>query len=181
MATVLAETVVVGSIGRIYELRRTPKDDRANIDFSIAVTPRRRNSNNEWEDGDTTWHNVKAWGRLAENIEKSLKSGDRVIVKGYISLRKGYTKDNGEQVPDRNQLIAEFVGIDLTFDSAQSDRKSRGNGNSNSSSNRSSNGSGSSRQQQSKPAAAPAKSDDGLDDLDFSNSDLDLDFGEAPF
>lgn len=180
MASVIAETLVVGQVGKVYELRRTTKDGNANLDFSIAVTPRRRDENGEWGDGDTTWHNVKVWGRLAENVEQSIKPGDRVIVKGYISLRKGYTKDDGTVVADRNQLTADFVGIDLTFDPAKSERKPRGTGsyNGGGASRGDSNSGGASRKPAQAAAPAPAaKKEESFDDLDFGD---DLDF-DAPF
>lgn len=168
MASVIAEVTVVGQVGKVYELRRT-KDDRANIDFSVAVTPR-KNNNGTWEDGDTTWHNIKAWGRVAENIEKSLNSGDRVIVKGYFTLRKEFTKDDGTVLPARNQFVATHVGIELGFDPAHSERQSK-NGGAKSSSNTSS-------AQKSEPKAEKKEpvNNDSLDDLD----DLDLDL-ESPF
>ena len=40
MASVGIEQTIVGNVGNVYELRRVGKDNRAVIDFSVAVTPR---------------------------------------------------------------------------------------------------------------------------------------------
>lgn len=175
MASVLAEVTVVGQVGKVYELRRT-KDNRANVDFSVAVTTRRRDdSTGKWVDGDTTWHNIKAWGMLAENIEKSLKSGDRVMVKGYYTLRKEFTKDDGTVIPARNQFVATHVGLELAFDPAHSERKSKNGGSNGNYSNSTSSASQSSTQTKS----APAEDKNNLDDLTLDDDfDLDLD---SPF
>lgn len=173
MASVIAEVTVVGQVGKVYELRRT-KDDRANIDFSVAVTTRKRDdSTGKWEDGDTTWHNIKAWGKIAENVEKSLRSGDRVIVKGYYTLRNEWTKDDGTVVPARNQFVATHIGVEIGFDPAHSDRQPKSGG----SSSYNGNGNNSASQAKaSKPEPKVSNNTDSLDDLD-----LDLDLDDQPF
>lgn len=177
MASVRAEQRTVGQVGKVYELRHTKSSNQANIDFSVAVTPRVRNEDGTWGDGDTTWHNFKAWGRLAENAEKSLKSGQRVIVDGYWSLRKAYsyTNEAGEtvEVPARNQLTAERIGIDIEFDPAHSERKGKSEGGSYQ---KSESSAPKAKAPASKAKAPAPKATDSFDDLD----DLDLD-SESPF
>lgn len=171
MASVKNEQTVIGNIGNVYELRRVGKDNRAVIDFSVAVTPRVRDGE-EWKDGETTWVNCTAWDRLAENIEASfrdgdnVKRGDRVIVIGKVRTKPEYTKDDGTVIPPRDYVSVDYIGIELSFAPAHSNRENRSNGG----------GSNASRSERpaSKPAAkkpAAAKSTESLDDLD----DFDLD------
>lgn len=172
MASVKNEQTVIGNVGNVYELRRVGKDNRAVIDFSVAVTPRVRNGDN-WEDGETTWVNCTAWDRQAENIEASFKDsngdvkrGDRVIVIGRVRTKPEFTKDDGSVIPARDYVNVDYIGIELTFAPAHSDREARKS---------SSNGGNSAPSRAaSKPAPkkpAVKKTNDDLDDLD----DFDLD------
>lgn len=178
MASVKNEQTVVGNIGNVYEPRTVGKDNRSVIDFSVAVTPRVRNAQGEWEDGDTTWVNCTAWDRLADNIEGSfatgkgdsrqVKKGDRVIVIGKVRTKPEYTKDDGTVIPAREYISVDYIGIELGFVAAHSERGEGGRGGA------SSNGPA----RASKPAAKKpaAKKETSFDDLD----DLDLD-GDEPF
>lgn len=119
------ERIVVGNVGRVYELRKVGKDDRSVIDFSVACTPRKRNADtNEWEDGDTIWSNCTAWGTLADNIAETWNPGDPVIVVGRAEMKSGYTNKDGEEVPAREILVVEFGGHENSRFSSTSNRES---------------------------------------------------------
>lgn len=170
MASVIAEQTVVGNVGGIYELRHVGKDNRAVIDFSVAVTPRVLDGN-DWKDGDTTWVSVTAWGRLAENIEKSFRKGDRVFVKGRVVTKPEFTKDDGTVIPARPILTADYAGLEIGFDSASSDRVARGG----TSENRNNSGNRKATSPARKATPKPAPADDDLDldlDLDLDDDDI---------
>lgn len=158
---------LVGRVGNVYEQRNVGEKNTAVLDFSVAVTPRKKNGD-EWVDGETYWINVTVWNRLAENVAASLKSGDRVIVLGRTEMKPGFTKKDGTEAPARPIVVADFVGLDLGFDAAHSDRVSKG-GNAKSSSN-----SGSGGQKQESKKAAPVEEDifnedNGADDDGFGD------------
>jgi single-strand DNA-binding protein len=161
---ILATQTLVGSIGRKYELRTVGKDQQV-IDFSIAVTPRKK-VDGEWTDGETYWLTVTAWGRLAKNIDESFNSGDRVFVFGRTEMKAGYTNKEGVEVPARSILIAEFAGHEVSYNPAHSDRPAKGEGG------------GGNFERRSAPAAkaAPAKAapKPADDDLDFGGDDDDF-------
>jgi len=166
---ILANQTLVGSIGRVYELRTVGKDNLEVIDFSIAMTPRKR-VDGEWTDGETYWTNVTAWGKLAKNVSESATPGDRVIVIGRTEMKAGYTNKDGAEVPAKPIVVAEFVGLELSSHPAHSDRPARGER----SDNRSSAPARSERREEPKKAAAAAD-----DDLDLSFDDSDDEF--TPF
>lgn len=173
MANVYKRSEIVGTVGRVYELRTVGKDNRSVVDFSVAVTERRQNDSGDWEDKDTIWTNCTAWGRLAESISEGWKSGDRVIVVGRGSMKPGYTNKEGVEVEAREILIVEFAGHEDTYTPSTQERNSSGGG----SSQRSSGGSRTSRPAARQEARKPAPADDDLD-LDL---DSDLDDDELPF
>lgn len=105
------ERTVVGNVGKIYELRQVGPQKKSVVDFSIASTPRRKNAETqEWEDGETIWSNCTAWGQLADNIVSGWAPGDHVFAIGRIEMKSGYTNNNGEDVPPRENLTVEFAG-----------------------------------------------------------------------
>jgi len=162
---ILASQTLVGSIGRVYDLRTVGKDNQEVIDFTIAVTPRKK-VDGEWTDGETYWLTITAWGKLAKNVSESFNSGDRVFVIGRTEMKAGYTNKEGVEVAARPILIAEFAGLELSYHPAHSDRPARGER---------SEGrpAAASRPAASAPKAAakPAPKDD---DLDFGDDDDDF-------
>lgn len=162
---ILAQQTIVGNVGNVYDLRTVGKNNTPVIDFSVAVTPRKKNGE-EWVDGETYWLNITAWNRLAENVAESFNSGDRVILVGRTEMKDGYTNKKGEAVPPRAILIADFAGLEVSYASATSNRVPGGN-----------RAQKNERPPAAKPAAAapaPAEVDDDI----FADGDLDF---ETPF
>lgn len=118
---ILSTQVLVGNVGRVYDLRTVGSENRKVIDFTIAVTPRKK-VGDEWTDGDTYWSTVTAWGRLAENIAESFNAGDRVFVYGRTEMKPGYTNREGVEVDARPIIVAEFAGHEVSFNAATSAR-----------------------------------------------------------
>lgn len=79
--------------------------------FRVASTSRRMR-NNEWVDGTTTWYQVKAWRRLADNVADSIKRGDPVVVHGRLEADV-WTKEDGT-VNTQLVITATSVGHDLS-------------------------------------------------------------------
>lgn len=79
--------------------------------FSLAVTPRVRNSDGSWAYGVTTWVKVTAWRLLGEHVRDSLNKGDAVLVYGRLDTRR-WTDDNGHP-RDELSIEATYVGHDL--------------------------------------------------------------------
>lgn len=121
MAGVLANQTIIGNIGQVYEMRRVGSDNRAVVDFTVAVTPRKQ-VNGEWTDGITNWISVTAWAKLAENIKESFRSGDRVVIIGRTDMKPGYKNKDGVDVPARPYVVAEYAGLEVGNHPASSAR-----------------------------------------------------------
>src|SRR3972149_5984928 len=61
--------------------------------FSLATNETYKNKAGE-KVTDTQWHNLVAWGKTAEIIEKYLKKGSEVAVEGKL-LNRNYTDKEG--------------------------------------------------------------------------------------
>lgn len=169
MAANASSKTVVGVIGSVYDKRVVGDEKRSVINFSIATAIRGREGD-KWVDKATVWTNCIAWGRIADNIEKSFRKGDRVIAYGHEDVQKGYTKDDGTEVPDRIQLVVENIGVEVTWDPAHSEREVRDENDGGS--RRSSSGSAGDTR---KKPAPKKKQDDDFDDFDDFDDDDDDD------
>ena len=74
------------------ELRYTG-NGTAVASFRVASNSRRKNQQTgQWEDGDTTFLSVSAFGGLGENVASRFKKGQRVNIAGQLKQRE-YEKD----------------------------------------------------------------------------------------
>ena len=95
---------IAGNLGRDPEVKYTGSG-KALATFGVASTE--KFGENEY----TTWHNVKAWGKLAEWVGENLHKGDNVFVKGRFNLNKYKAKDGTpKQFPE---LAASFVSANF--------------------------------------------------------------------
>ena len=83
---------LIGNLGQLPEVRTTESGKKV-ARFSIATHDTYRNSNGE-KISETSWHNVVAWGKLAEIAEKFLTKGKEVAVEGKL-VHRHYTDKNG--------------------------------------------------------------------------------------
>jgi single-strand DNA-binding protein len=77
---------LVGNLTADPELRYTPSGlEVANL--RIAVTPRTRQEDGSWSQGETSFHTVTVWRDQATNAAETLTKGARVIVVGRPKQR----------------------------------------------------------------------------------------------
>jgi single-strand DNA-binding protein len=74
--------------------------------FSVATNDTYKNAKGEKVE-DTQWHNVVAWGKTAEVIEKYLTKGKEIAIEGKLTSRSYETKE-GEK-----RYITEIVCSEL--------------------------------------------------------------------
>ena len=61
----------------------------------------------------TTWHNITAFGSLAENFVNSVSKGDTVIVTGRLEQEE-FTKKDGTKGKS-TKIIAEEIGVSMRW------------------------------------------------------------------
>ncbi|MCU1691366.1 MAG: single-strand binding protein [Frankiales bacterium] len=103
---------LTGNLAATPVLRRTANDVPV-TSFRIANTPSRLDkTTGAWTDSPTTWFTVSCWRGTAENVARSLRQGDRVVVTGRLSTSTWTTSD-GEQRSGLD-IEATHVGLDLS-------------------------------------------------------------------
>lgn len=113
--TVIINQTVVGNIGRVYEKHTAGKNNNSVIEFSVCATRRAYNpETNDWQDKQPYWITCTAWGRLADNIEQSFRSGDKIFVHGRIEMSDPYEGKDGIIRETRAKLVAEAAGLEIS-------------------------------------------------------------------
>jgi single-strand DNA-binding protein len=83
---------LIGNLGQAPEVRTTENGKKV-ARFSIATHDTYRDSSGQ-KVSETLWHNVIAWGKLAEIAERYLTKGREVAVVGKL-VHRNYTDKNG--------------------------------------------------------------------------------------
>ena len=110
---------ILGNLTRDPELRFTPNGTPV-AGFGIAVNRRYQDKQSgEWVE-DTSFFNITAWFKLAENCAESLSKGDRVLVTGRLSQRSW--EDKNGQKRSVVEIVANVVAPSLEFASCKIDK-----------------------------------------------------------
>ncbi len=82
---------LIGNLGNDPEII-TMENGNKLAKFSIATNETYKNNEGE-KVTDTQWHNVVAWGKIAEIVENFLSKGKEVIIEGKLTSRSYETKE----------------------------------------------------------------------------------------
>jgi single-strand DNA-binding protein len=86
---------LIGNLGNAPEVRNTETGKKL-ARFSMATNEQYKNSKGE-RVTETQWHNVIAWGNVAEIAEKYLKKGAEVAVEGKLVNRSYIDKEGAKR------------------------------------------------------------------------------------
>ncbi|MBW2502931.1 MAG: single-stranded DNA-binding protein [Deltaproteobacteria bacterium] len=112
------KAILIGNLGKDPELRYTPSG-AAVATFSLATTERFKNRNGEQQER-TEWHNIVAWGGLAEICGKYLTKGKQVYLEGRIQYRSYDDRDGNKR------YITEIVANEMQMLSRSGDSSGSG-------------------------------------------------------
>ncbi len=91
MANSVNKVILVGRLGKDPEVRVTGGGQSV-ASFSIATNEKWTGKNGEPEER-TEWHNIVAWGKLAELCRDYLNKGSQVYLEGRLQTREYEDKD----------------------------------------------------------------------------------------
>ncbi len=86
---------LIGNLGKTPEVKNTETGKKW-VRFSIATDETFTNSKGE-KVKETQWHNVVAWGKIAEIIEKYLDKGSEVAIEGKLINRDYLDKEGNKK------------------------------------------------------------------------------------
>jgi single-strand DNA-binding protein len=114
---------LVGNLTADPELRFTPSGLQV-ANLRLAVTPRTRQEDGTWADGETSFHTVTVWRDQASNAVDSLAKGARVLVVGRPKERTWTDQDGTEH--HVTEVDAEELGSSLRWATAKVTRTNGG-------------------------------------------------------
>jgi single-strand DNA-binding protein len=98
------KVTISGNLGKDPELKFT-QNGQSTVKMTVATS---RKVKDEWV---STWHNVTAWGSLAENAASSLQKGDRVTISGRYDAREWEDKNGNKRTS--YEIIADDIAASL--------------------------------------------------------------------
>jgi single-strand DNA-binding protein len=78
------KVILVGNVGRDPEMKSLPSGTNL-ATFSLATSDRRFKDENG--NPRTEWHNIVAWGKLAEIVDRYVTKGNQLYIEGSIRTR----------------------------------------------------------------------------------------------
>jgi single-strand DNA-binding protein len=91
MSTLRNKVQLIGNLGSNPEII-TLESGKKLAKFSLATNESYKNLQGE-KVTDTQWHNIVAWNKTAEIIEKFLVKGNEVAIEGKLTTRTYETKE----------------------------------------------------------------------------------------
>ena len=91
MNTLKNKVQLIGNLGNDPEITNF-ESGKILAKFSVATNDSYKNAQGE-KITDTQWHNVVAWGKTAQIVEKYITKGKEVAIEGKLTSRSWEDKD----------------------------------------------------------------------------------------
>jgi single-strand DNA-binding protein len=99
------KVILIGNLGKDPELRYTP-GGQPTASFSLATTERWNDKAGKRQER-TEWHNIVAWGKLAELVNQYLKKGRSAYIEGRINYRSWDDRDGNKKY--KTEIVASQI------------------------------------------------------------------------
>ena len=115
--------VISGGLGRDPEVRKTQGGSTI-MNFSVAVSDRRKNNQTgQWEEV-TNWFDCVMFGKRAESLSRFLKKGMKVTVFGRLQQNRWEDKKSGQK-RSKVEVVANDVELPPKGSGSDSQRSER--------------------------------------------------------
>ena len=94
MSTLRNKVQLIGNLGNTPEIINLESGKKL-AKISLATNETYKNNKGE-SIKETQWHNLIAWGKTADIIEKHLQKGNEIAVEGKL-VNRSYEDKNGEK------------------------------------------------------------------------------------
>ncbi len=95
MNTLRNAVQLIGRLGKDVNLTKF-ESGSVKASFTLATDDYYKNNKGE-KVKDTQWHNVVAWGKMAQNMDAILAKGSEVMIKGKLCTRAYDDKDGNKR------------------------------------------------------------------------------------
>lgn len=101
----LNRAMILGNATRDAELRSTP-NGRSVAGFAVATNRRWTDTDGERKE-EVQYHEIVAWGKLAEIAGQIIKKGTKVYVEGRLQTRSWEGQDGAKR--EKTEIVAENI------------------------------------------------------------------------
>ena len=108
MNSIRNQVQLIGHLGKNPELK-TFENDKKMVRFTLATNESYKDQKGE-KQTITQWHNVIAWGKIAENIQLMAQKGSELAIQGKLTYRQ-YTDKEGVEKYVTEVVAQEFFKI----------------------------------------------------------------------
>ncbi|WP_179354346.1 single-stranded DNA-binding protein [Winogradskyella vidalii] len=115
MSTLRNKVQLIGNVGNEPEITNLESGKKV-AKFSIATNESYKDSKGE-KVTNTQWHNIVAWGKIAEIVEKYVGKGKEVALEGKLTSRSYETKE-GEKRYVTEVVVDEILLLGIKGDGA---------------------------------------------------------------
>lgn len=115
MNTLNNKVQLIGRLGQSPEVF-TFENGNKKASFSLAINDQFTNKAGEKVE-ETYWHNVVAFGKVVDTLEKYVQKGTRLMVEGKLVTRSYETK-TGDKRTITEVVMSEFMFMDSKKDQA---------------------------------------------------------------
>lgn len=105
----LNKVILIGNLGRDVQVHTG--GTRPCATFPLATEERWKNQNGDPME-KTEWHNIVAWGRLADICAQYLRKGSKVYIEGKIQTRKYVSQQDGVERTTAEIIVSEMKMLD---------------------------------------------------------------------
>lgn len=107
----MTQLTITGNVVADPELR-VIASGKSIASFTVVSSKSVKQADGTWENSDTTFWDVKCWGKTAENVANSVSKGVSVIVVG-TAVQENWEDKNTGQKRSKIAITAWNVGVDL--------------------------------------------------------------------
>ncbi len=91
MSTLKNKVQLIGNVGQEPTITNLENGKKV-VRLSLATNENYKNSNGE-KQTNTNWHNIVAWGKTADIIEKYVSKGKEIAIEGKLTSHSYETKE----------------------------------------------------------------------------------------
>ena len=106
--TIKNKIQLMGNLGKDPDIKSIGNDKKV-ATFSLATNETYYNAQGE-KITETIWHNIVAWGKLAEVSEKYLNKGTEILLEGRL-INRTYADKNGNKKFTSEVQVSELLMI----------------------------------------------------------------------
>ena len=106
MAKSVNKVILLGNVGKDPEFKALPSGQPV-VNFSIATSDRYKDQQGNYQDR-TEWHNLVAYGKLAEIVRDYVKKGSKLYVEGRLTTRSWDDRETNKKVYRTEIVIADL-------------------------------------------------------------------------